>query len=435
MSIPIDLREWQNASSSTHKQLANALLPEDNATQTLIDTLSLSGKLTITQLRRGITLETASHVGRIAVGNLDITIHPKIQMLHLLHLLQYTYGLRQLDLFSSVAFDAEPLSFQDLLITQLLAEAKELLMRGLHRRYIRREEALTSPRGRIAIQTIARQGGIFQASLPCIHYPRLEDCLINQVLFSGLRLASQLANDELLRTDVQRLAAQLAPDITPIKLEAHTLKRLHREMDRLTKAYTPAITIIEMLLASQGISIDEDQQQVRLPGFLFDMNLFFQNLLSRFLREHLPEYDVQDQYWIRGTMRYVADYNPNRSGNPELRPDYIIKKGSRIVAILDAKYRDLWSKTLPPAMLYQLVMYALSHDSCDRATILYPTTAPEAREARIEVRFPLHGKERAYVILRPVRLLELEKLLSERGTAHNEKSRIELAEKLAFGEG
>lgn len=83
MSISIDLREWQNASSSTHKQLANALLPEDNATQKLIDTLSQSGKLTITQLRKGIALETASHVGRIAVGDLHITIRPKIQMLHL----------------------------------------------------------------------------------------------------------------------------------------------------------------------------------------------------------------------------------------------------------------------------------------------------------------------------------------------------------------
>ena len=43
--------------------------------------------------------------------------------------------------------------------------------------------------------------------------------------------------------------------------------------------------------------------------------------------------------------------------------------------------------------------------------------------------------ERAYVILRPVRLFELEKLLSESGTEHNEKSRVEFAQKLAFGEG
>ena len=199
MSISIDLREWQHVSVKTHKELANVVLPEDSATQTLIDALSQSGKLTITQLRQGIAIEAAANVGRIDVGDLHITIRPKIEMLPLLHLLQYTYGLRQLDLFSSVAFDAESLSFQDLFIHQLLAEAKELLMRGLHRRYVRREEMLTSPRGRMAIQQIANQGGIFQASLPCIHYPRLVDCLINQVLLAGLRLGAQLANDELFK--------------------------------------------------------------------------------------------------------------------------------------------------------------------------------------------------------------------------------------------
>src|SRR5258708_10908066 len=390
MSISIDLREWQNASSSTHEQLANALLPEDNATQKLIDTLAQSGKLTIMQLRKGIALETASHVGRIAVGDLHITIRPKIQMLHLLHLLQYTYGLRQLDLFSAVAFDAESLSFQDLLITQLLAEAKELLMRGLHRRYIRREEALTSPRGRIAIQTIARQGGVLQASLPCIYYPRLEDCLINQVLLSGLRLASQLANDELLRTDMQRLAAQLAPDITPIKLEAHTLERLHREMDRLTKAYTPAITIIEMLLAGEGISLNESLQRLQLPGFLFDMNLFFQALLSRFLNEHLTGYEVHDQYKIIGMMLYDPDHNPRGRQAPKPRPDYVITHGRRVVSILDAKYRDLWEHDLPAHMLYQLAIYAFSQPEGVVATILYPTIQAEARDARILLRDTLY---------------------------------------------
>jgi hypothetical protein len=58
------------------------------------------------------------------------TMWVMLHLLHLLHLLQFTYGRRQLDPFSAVAFDADPLSFQDLLIHQLLAEAKELLMHG-----------------------------------------------------------------------------------------------------------------------------------------------------------------------------------------------------------------------------------------------------------------------------------------------------------------
>src|SRR5260370_8163015 len=107
-------------------------------------------------------------------------------MLPLLHLLQYTYGMRQLDLFSVAGFQTESLTFQALLIHQLVTEVSELLLRGLHRRYIRREEALASPIGKIALQTIARQGGIVQASLPCIHHLRPEACLINHLLLQRI---------------------------------------------------------------------------------------------------------------------------------------------------------------------------------------------------------------------------------------------------------
>src|SRR3989442_2800162 len=275
MSIPIDLPEWQKISFETHRQLVGIELPQDDATQKLVQALSESEKLIVSQLRKGISLEALSHVGRLALGDLQITIRPKIKMLPLLHLLQYTYGLRQLDLFSAVEVDIESLSFQDLLINQLAAEVSELVMRGLHRRYVRREEALSSPRGSIAIQKIANQGGILQASLPCIYYPRLEDCLVNQVLLQGVRLGARLANDDALRTNLQRLANFHLADISPVRLDRQTLKRLHREMDRLTAVYAPAITLIEMLLASQGISIDESHPELHLPGFLFDMKLFF----------------------------------------------------------------------------------------------------------------------------------------------------------------
>src|SRR5947209_7620977 len=206
MSISLLLQEWEHVSPVTNKSLAGVRLELDDETQTIVQNLSEASKLKITELAKGIAVEATSYVGRIGIGDLQISIRPKIEITALLHLLQYTYGLRQLDFFPTVEYENEAWSFQDILISQLVAEVSELVMRGLHRKYVRREEALLSPRGRIAVQTIANQGGIFRASLPCIHYLRLEDSLINQVLLQGVLLGVHLTNDDVLRTKLQLLA-------------------------------------------------------------------------------------------------------------------------------------------------------------------------------------------------------------------------------------
>lgn len=434
MSVTVlTLQEWEHYTPETTPALRGLSFAGDTATRLRAEQLTTTQQLEILELVRGLAIQTHSFVGNVMLGPVQLVIHPKLTGLPLLNLLRYAYHLRDLAILPESDYAIGAATFQDLLIAQLAAEVEEVLARGLHREYERTAEPLSSPRGRLDFQTYARRGGIAAAALPCIHHPRLEATLLNQVLLAGLNLGAHLTTDLILRVRLRRLAQVLALTPTPAPLHQETLAQAKRALDRRTAAYRPALTLIELLLQASGLALDLPTG-LRLPGFLFDMNRFFQALLSRFLHDYLPgDYIIRDEYRLKEMFAYVPGHNPRHSQTPTPRPDFAILQGVHLVALLDAKYRDLWESPLPREMLYQLSLYALSQPSGATATILYPTLDPTAREARIAIREPVSGDNRAYVVLRPVDLLYLNQVLTTfTGEKQRRACRV-LAQQLALG--
>ena len=95
-----------------------------------------------------------------------------------------------------------------------------------------------------------------------------------------------------------------------------------------------------------------------------------------------------------------------------LRPDCALYRGIAQIGFLDAKYRDVWERGLPPEWLYQLSIYALA-SPVHVSVLLYASMAPDARDERVEVRQPglWTSKGLASVILRPVLLSKLAELV------------------------
>jgi 5-methylcytosine-specific restriction enzyme subunit McrC len=431
-AVEIRMAEWETRLPQAGSGLEGRALA-GSADRLLTSELAKAELLEITELRAGLSIRSFSHVGKIRLGDIEVTVLPKLKQTSLLNLLRYAYGFRKLRLISETPQQLVESGFADLLVRQLLAEVEELFARGLHRNYVPKKEWLSTPKGRIDIQRLAAQGGVLTASLPCTHHPRINDTLLNRVLLAGLRLAGTVASDLQLRRESRRRASLLAEYVATIRLDASALEQVNRQMSRLTVAYEPALTLTRLLWESQGLSLDDSGTSVRLPGFLFDMNRFFQALLSRFLRENMPGYTVRDEHRLRGMMTFVPGFNPRNRPPPVPRPDFVIQHGNQLVAILDAKYRDLWEKLLPREMLYQLAIYAASYKQRS-AKILYPTTENAAKEARLSVQDPVFGMQIAQVALRPVHLGVFEKHVMSGNSAASQRDRRVYCKLLLLGD-
>ena len=427
----IELLEWQRASPRSHADLRNLDLDLGPRERAVLAQLDAQPMVRVQELRDGVAVNATSYVGSVRAGPLTIRITPKLTGRPFSSLLGYSVGL-PVSLLPDHDVRLTTSVFQDLIVSRLASEVSRLLTCGIHRTYLTRQDSLSSPRARILFSHLAR-GPLTTATLPCRFDERHENVLPNQVLLAGLELGGRIAVHPEVRTRLLRLVTTLAERVEPVPLTRDTFRALRRGASRLTSAYEPAFALIRLLFAGSGIGLDAGAERTPLPGFLFDMNRLFQDVLERFLREWLDDATLMPQYRLQDVFRYHPGFNPRRQRSPTPKPDYVLSRHGRVVAIADAKYRDLWEQSLPPSMLYQLSVYALSQADCHTAVILYATTTTAAREARIAISDPIRGGTRASVVLRPVCLPQLADLVRQRRTAAHDRRRHEYASYLAYG--
>lgn len=425
--IALRLQEWQTMTPERGSPLSGVYL----STEAMKQSQSLSSKLDVYQLLDGVMISARSWVGRVSIGEMDVAVMPKIEGLPLLRLMRYAYNLGSLSLMSEDEQMLSTLALADLLVLQLHAEVRELWTRGLHRRYEQKRDCLSSPKGRIDISSLATRGQYGALAIPCTYFPRLEDNPLNQAVLAGLEFAASLAGYLPLKADLRHLSMFMAETVSRRSLDDSLLDKAESILTRLTAAYGPALTLISLLYKGHGVTIEAGDMVHKAHGFLFDMNVFYQALLLRFLHDHLPRYSVRAEQPLAGFMSYNPRLNPRKKQAPLPRPDFTIYQGSSRIAILDAKYRDLWEHDLPREMLYQLSIYALAQGPGGRAIILYPTVNPMAKDAQVDLR--PYGGGISYVVLRPVNITALDRLLADQSVSGHYR-RSAMAEGLVAGE-
>jgi len=388
--------------------------------------LTKSGRIEVWDLKEGVAIRTTSWVGSIRLGGLQIDVRPKIQGLALDRILRYALGRKALDGGVHVSTALGSHGLVELLVLQLVEEARVLVRGGLRRGYVSRAEDLLFPRGRIDFHRWASLPRASGAGLPCRFHERSSNVLQNQALLAGLRLGAQLCAGLGAGWEAAETARLLDAEVEEVRLSPEMFDRLIREGTRMTRAYDPALFLVQMLAEGVSAASDTNDKSARVRGFLIDMNVIFQALLGRFLTEELVDKHVSLEPHITGFFTWDDDAGRTP---PFLKPDFVVKQGRTVVGLLDAKYRDLSDGDVPAGWLYQLAIYALSRPEDEReAVILYPTLASSVKERTLRIRTT--GAPHASVRVRPVPIADLAEVLAATDGPGRSKRRA-LAEQLA----
>ena len=416
-TIKKSLHEWDKLYITDKETLSIINLNDE---QEIVEKLSKSNIVMVQELKDKIFIQSFAYVGRIQIGNLEITIIPKINELPFIKLLDYTFDLNFMSTYTDTSQTLSKIGFIELLIYRLAMEIKGIINKGIYKTYEKIDEQLNLYRGSINFNELIHLTATKSSKLPCRYFNRIENNLLNQVLFAGSLYASAKSKNDIVKNEFRISNSYLKQIVNHMELNQPLIEEAFRQLNRLNNYYFGVLKMIYFLYNLSGISLEKEQRNININGFLINMNTFFQRLLTKFLKENVKEYEVVSEYQIKNYIRFHSNYNPKRSRNPTPRPDFALKQREKILLFMDAKYIDLWKRDIPSYIIYQIAIYALSMEGdINTAIVFYPAINNIPIDSVIEIGNPDNLKKKTTIIFRPVnmrRLCELLELKNLKGT-------------------
>lgn len=311
-----------------------------------------------------------TRVGAVAIDDVRLIVRPKTPLRSLIFMASYSGLQAEVD-DASFAFEAD----QDLPAALALALIQAVLKataRGLLKGYVSVEETGTVIRGRwdIARQLKARPGIPVPVELTYDDYT--EDVAENRILKSALRALVRL--EQLPRRVVDKLGPLLGLFSEVSDLRAAGPVLLPAE-SRLNAHYQTALRLARWVLEATSWAHAEGASSG--SAFLLNVAKVYEDFVGRVLQATLrPEgYDIDLQ---------VSDWRLDTEGTIRMRPDIVISRHGRVVAVADTKYK-VWGAndgSPPNADVYQALAYAVTAGVHD-VHLLYVSGDVEPRRYEI----------------------------------------------------
>ena len=290
-------------------------------------------------------LTVGSVVGAVDIGELSVLIQPKVGIPKLLSMACYATGAFRPQELRAFDFEEEH-ALPDTLALALVSTARRAFSRGLLHGYRRKEEALQTVRGRIRFsEQIRRRYGV---PLPVeVRYEEFtDDILANRLVKAAVSRLGSMRLRSLRAIRGLRWVSGVLGDVSAAEFPRSAVPKV--TFDRLNQHYHDVVELSRLILRHGAF--EARRGVVRASGFLMDMNVVFQEFVTRALRDCLGA----SERILRSEQRVPFDEGPR----VYLRPDLSWWDGRQCTFVGDAKYKNLTGSRVPVGDLYQLLAYA-----------------------------------------------------------------------------
>lgn len=335
----LDLREWKP------REPVDLSVEERDSLRPILSNIEPT-----TGATNAYRLTPGSTVGALEIGDLSVSIEPKLPIGRVLYLAAYAMGVD----FREERFDyARQPTLVEALVPALTRAARRAFARGLLHGYRTKEEALHTVRGRFRVADQIRHR--FGVPLPVeVRYDDFtDDVLANRLVKAAAdRLSKLRIRSPRSRLDLAWVAATL-DNVSLVELPKNAVPEV--KFDRLNEHYREVVTLARLIL--RHTSIETGRGRVRANGFLMNMNDVFQEFLTRALREELG----LSESAFRSDSR-LPQIHLDTAEHVRLKPDLSWWDGPTCTFVGDAKYKRVEHKAVPNADLYQLLAYTTALD-------------------------------------------------------------------------
>jgi 5-methylcytosine-specific restriction enzyme subunit McrC len=294
-----------------------------------------SGKAVLTGFRK---------IGVINYLGKEIEIRPKVAFEQILSLLD-----PELRSFSNLEADVSLASSENW--TEALAlffdlQITRALVRGPMQGYVEKTESSNTIRGRLEFDSLATPAWTLNTQVTITHDDFTVNIAENQLLKTALEVLLATSKLSVKRRNSLRRHLEALEGVS--LLEKH-LSSMPQPRNPLYSSYSTALRTAQLILG--GLGVESQLGQFTSSSFLIDMAQLFEFVIENQFRD-LAKLD---------NLRFNAQYSDSSldfQGVFKIRPDYMVFQDGMPLAIADAKYKVVSSKSdVPTSDINQMLAY------------------------------------------------------------------------------